>query len=71
MIEPRKAEDVLDDSLGSPERFNKVGIEGPKISVSRIPDLNPFRANARAKLAVYSLQYIKYRVMVICMYLLL
>lgn len=34
--------DVLVDNLGSPERFRRVGIEGPKISVSRIPVRRPF-----------------------------
>ena len=41
---------VLAESLGSPERFNKVGIEGPKISVSRTPLRWPCRANANARL---------------------
>jgi len=39
----------LDDKRGSPERLRRVGIEGPKISVSRIPARWPCRLNARAR----------------------
>jgi hypothetical protein len=39
-------DDLLGESLGSPERFIKVGIEGPNISVSRIPVRWPRRENA-------------------------
>ena len=42
-------EGSLDDNLGSPERFRSVGIEGPKMSVSRIPLRWPRRAKARAR----------------------
>lgn len=37
------------DNRGSPERFRSVGIEGPKISVSRIPLRSPHLAKAIAK----------------------
>lgn len=43
---------VLAERRGSPERFSNVGIDGPKISVSRIPLRRPCRANARARLTV-------------------
>jgi hypothetical protein len=39
----------LSDNRGSPERLRSVGIEGPKMSVSRIPLRRPRRVNARAK----------------------
>jgi hypothetical protein len=38
------------DNLGSPDKLSNVGIEGPKTSASRIPALNPLRANAKARL---------------------
>jgi hypothetical protein len=38
----KSTEDELEDSLGSPDRFSNVGIDGPKMSVSRIPDRSPF-----------------------------
>ena len=41
---------LLDESLGSPERLRSVGIEGPKMSVSRMPLRWPRRAKARARL---------------------
>lgn len=47
--EPRKG-DLLSSRRGSPERFRRVGMEGPKISVSRIPVLIPRRANDSARL---------------------
>lgn len=40
----------LAERRGSPDRFNSVGIEGPKISASRMPVLWPARANDRARL---------------------
>ena len=43
--------DVLDDNRGSPERSNRVGIEGPKMSVSSIPARYPMRAKARERFA--------------------
>ncbi len=42
--------DLLEDRRGSPERFKSVGMEGPKISVSKMPLRSPRRANARARL---------------------
>jgi hypothetical protein len=45
----------LEDNRGSPERFRRVGIEGPKMSVSRMPLRRPRRANANARLTVTSL----------------
>lgn len=42
---------VLLESLGSPDKSNNVGIDGPKMSVSKIPALNPSFANANDKLA--------------------
>lgn len=45
-----KTGDSLSSRRGSPERFRRVGIEGPKISVSRIPVLIPRRANDSARL---------------------
>ena len=47
--EPKKG-DPLSSRRGSPERFRRVGMEGPKISVSRIPVLIPRRANDSARL---------------------
>lgn len=44
--------EVLGERRGSPERFMRVGIEGPKMSVSRIPLLRPCRAKARARFTV-------------------
>lgn len=41
--------DELDDNLGSPDSESKVGIDGPKISVSRIPARSPLRAKDNAK----------------------
>jgi hypothetical protein len=41
--------DELGDRRGSPERLRSVGIEGPKMSVSRIPALRPRRAKASAR----------------------
>lgn len=51
---------LLLDSLGSPDRSNKVGIDGPKISVSSIPVRNPSLAKASDRFAIslMSLQYI-------------
>lgn len=43
---------ALVDNRGSPERLSNVGIEGPKMSVSRIPLRSPRRANARARFTV-------------------
>lgn len=40
---------ALEDNRGSPDRLSSVGIEGPKISVSRIPERSPRRAYARAR----------------------
>lgn len=34
---------------GSPDKLSRVGIDGPKISVSKIPVLMPRRAKARAR----------------------
>ncbi len=42
----------LEDKRGSPDKFKSVGMEGPKISVSRIPLLRPRRANAKARLTI-------------------
>lgn len=47
--EPGKG-DPLSSRRGSPERFRRVGMEGPKMSVSRIPVLIPRRANDSARL---------------------
>ena len=44
-----KSNYTLEDKRGSPLRFNRVGIEGPKISVSRMPLRSPRRAKARAR----------------------
>lgn len=41
-----------EDSRGSPERFRSVGMEGPKMSVSRIPLRRPRRANASARFTI-------------------
>lgn len=40
---------LLEERRGSPERLRRVGIDGPKISVSRIPARWPCRLNARAR----------------------
>lgn len=45
---------LLSSSRGSPERLSNVGIDGPKISVSRIPALMPRRAKERARFTAYS-----------------
>lgn len=45
----------LAERRGSPERLRSVGIEGPKISVSRMPVRRPRRANASARLTIFSL----------------
>ena len=42
---------VLLDSLGSPDRSKSVGIDGPKISASRIPARRPSLANANDRFA--------------------
>lgn len=42
--------DILGERRGSPDKLSKVGIEGPKMSVSRIPARWPSRARARARL---------------------
>lgn len=39
-------------SRGSLDRFNRVGIDGPKISVSRIPVRIPRLAKDRARFAI-------------------
>lgn len=43
--------DLLLDSRGSPDRSNRVGIDGPKISASRIPARRPSLANANDRFA--------------------
>lgn len=43
---------ALSSSRGWPERLRSVGIEGPKISVSRMPVRIPRRAKERARFAV-------------------
>ena len=43
---------ALSSSRGSPERLRSVGMDGPKMSVSRIPVLIPWRANERARFTV-------------------
>lgn len=43
---------VLSSNRGSPERLRSVGIDGPKISVSRIPVRMPRRAKERARFTV-------------------
>ena len=40
---------VLSSNRGSPARFSRVGIDGPKISVSKMPVRIPRRANERAR----------------------
>lgn len=40
----------LGERRGSPDKLSKVGIEGPKMSVSRIPARWPSRAKARVRL---------------------
>lgn len=42
----------LGERRGSPDRLSKVGIEGPKMSVSRIPARWPSRARARVRLTI-------------------
>lgn len=42
---------ILFDSLGSPDKLNNVGIDGPKMSVSKMPALNPSLANASDRFA--------------------
>lgn len=42
---------LLCDSRGSPERSKRVGTDGPKISVSRIPALYPSLAKAKERFA--------------------
>jgi hypothetical protein len=39
----------LSSRRGSPDRFRRVGIDGPKMSVSRIPVRIPRRAKERAR----------------------
>jgi hypothetical protein len=46
----RGERDGLGVNRGSPQRFRRVGIEGPKISVSRMPARRPFWAKLRARL---------------------
>ena len=43
---------ALSSSRGSPERLSSVGMDGPKMSVSRIPVLIPRRANESARFTV-------------------
>lgn len=43
---------VLSSNRGSPDRLRSVGIDGPKISVSRIPVRMPRRAKERARLTI-------------------
>jgi hypothetical protein len=43
--------DLLLDKRGSPERLKRVGMEGPKMSVSRIPARSPSLAKASDRLA--------------------
>ena len=43
---------LLLDNRGSPERSKSVGMEGPNMSASRIPDRRPSRANANDKFAI-------------------
>lgn len=38
------------DNLGSPLRFSNVGMEGPKMSVSRMPVRHPLLTKAKARL---------------------
>jgi len=45
--------DRLEDNRGSPDRFKSVGIEGPNISVSKIPLRSPRLANASARLTAF------------------
>jgi hypothetical protein len=40
---------LLDERRGSPERLSNVGTDGPKISVSRMPERRPFWAKASAR----------------------
>lgn len=47
-------EDKRGERRGSPDKLSKVGIEGPKMSVSRIPARWPRRAKARARLTFVS-----------------
>lgn len=46
---------ILSSRRGSPERFRRVGMEGPKMSVSRIPARIPRRAIAKAIFTVNAL----------------
>lgn len=45
----RRGGGLLEERRGSPERLRRVGIEGPKISVSRMPARWPCRLNASAR----------------------
>lgn len=47
----RSERSILSSSRGSPARLSRVGMEGPKISVSKIPVRIPRRAKDRAKFA--------------------
>jgi hypothetical protein len=42
----------VEERRGSPERLSRVGIEGPKMSVSRRPVRWPWRARERARFTV-------------------
>lgn len=44
---------LLSSSRGSLDRLSSVGIDGPKISVSRIPVRIPRLANERARFAIH------------------
>ena len=50
-LESENGVNKLWDSLGSSDRLKSAGIEGPNISVSRIPDRRPCRAKARERFA--------------------
>lgn len=45
---------LLSSSRGSPYRSRRLGIDGPNISVSRIPVLMPRRARDNARLTVFN-----------------
>lgn len=44
--------DKRGERRGSPDKLSKVGIEGPKMSVSKIPARWPSLARARVRLTV-------------------
>ena len=46
----RQEEYLRGESLGSPDRFNNLGMEGPNMSVSNIPVRLPCLTNANARL---------------------